>query len=66
MSKRPIVELQVYDGRQLAGLLREHGKRFEAFAISGIQHRRVGTFKTRREAIRAIPSARSSSTGGSQ
>ncbi len=54
MSKRPIVELQVYDGRQLAGLLRERGKRVEAFTITGNQRRHVGTYRTRREAVRAI------------
>ena len=51
-------ELSVYDGRTLIGLLRERGKRrVEAFTITGNQRRRVGAFKTRREAMRAIPRA---------
>jgi hypothetical protein len=48
-------EMAVYDGATMVGVLRERRKRVEAIAITGNQHRRVGTFKTRREAMRAIP-----------
>jgi hypothetical protein len=51
------VLLHVYDGRTLIGLLRERGKRVETIAITGNKRRRVGVFRTRLAAMRAIPSA---------
>ena len=54
-TAKPLIELSVYDGSTLVGVLRERGKRVEALAITGNQRRRIGTFKTRREAMRAIP-----------
>jgi hypothetical protein len=55
--RQPSAKLFVYDGRTLIGLLRERGKRVEAIAITGNKRPRLGVFRSRRAAMRAIPSA---------
>ena len=50
--ERATLELHVYDGRALVGVIRERGKRHIAFNQN---RKRIGGFKTRRAAMRAIP-----------
>ena len=53
------LELQVYDGRTLVGVIRQTGKRHVAFGGTAHNRKRIGTFSTRRAAVRAIPSSTS-------
>ena len=45
-------ELHVYDGRTFAGVIRERGKKITAFTTTG---KRIGSYRSRRAAMRAIP-----------
>ena len=50
--ERATLELHVYDGRALVGVIRERGKGHIAFTRTG---KRIGGFKTRPATMRAIP-----------
>jgi hypothetical protein len=58
-ARRPTVDhaLAVYDGQQRVGSVVEHDGEFLAFDV---HNRRVGVFTNQREALRALPAARSS------
>ena len=45
---------RLYDGRAFAGVIRERGKKITALTSTG---KRIGTYRSRRAAMRAIPKA---------
>ena len=52
-AQAPERALHVYDGRQFVGVIRERAKKITAFTTTG---RDIGTYRSRRAAVRAIPS----------